>query len=254
MSRRKRHLFVRRSHRYLGVIFGIQFFFWTAGGVYFSWSNINHIRGEDIRSADPAILPDSSTAAVADIMRHIKEKHVVDYVKSVQLVNVLHKQYFQVTYNDGNRFITQLADARTGELRLPLSEKEAIAVAKSSLNRKAAIKDVTYLTRTNAHHEYRDKAMPAYAVTFAGNVNSTVYVSTEMGTVQSFRNNSWRFFDFLWMLHTMDFKTRDNINNWLLRLISGLGLLTIFSGFILFAISYKPAKRKFAGKKPDYTM
>jgi uncharacterized iron-regulated membrane protein len=246
MTRRQKHLLVRRSHRYLGVIFGIQFFFWTAGGVYFSWSDLDHIRGEDIRKEERAIMPDSSMASVAEIMRNIKKQHVVEYVKSVQLSNVLNTLCYQITYKDGKRFITQLADAQTGKLRPPLSEKEAIEVAESSLNRKATIKDVTYLTNTNDHHEYRDKALPAYAVTFSGDVNSTVYVSTEQGTVQSFRNYSWRLFDFLWMLHTMDFKSRDNINNWLLRFISGLGLVTIFSGFILYAVSFKSPKQKIA--------
>jgi hypothetical protein len=36
------------------------------------------------------------------------------------------------------------------------------------------------------------------------------------------------------MLHTMDYEGRDDINNWLLRAYSVLGLVTISSGFLLF--------------------
>jgi len=99
------------------------------------------------------------------------------------------------------------------------------------------------LTSTNGHHEYREKPLPAYAVTFAKPNNVTVYVSAELGTVQSYRTNSWRAFDFLWMLHTMDYENRDNINNWVLRICSVLGLVTILSGFLLYFLTFK-LKRK----------
>ena len=41
------------------------------------------------------------------------------------------------------------------------------------------------------------------------------------------------------MMHTMDYRQRDNINNWLLRAFSLFGLATIFSGFALFWVSRK---------------
>jgi hypothetical protein len=99
------------------------------------------------------------------------------------------------------------------------------------------------LTSTNGHHEYREKPLPAYAVTFDKPNNSTVYVAAELGTVQSYRTNSWRTFDFLWMLHTMDYENRDNINNWVLRIFSVLGLVTTLSGFLLYFLTFK-FKRK----------
>ncbi len=46
MAKKKVDLFIRRSHRYLGVILGIQFLFWTISGLYFSWTNIDEIYGD----------------------------------------------------------------------------------------------------------------------------------------------------------------------------------------------------------------
>jgi hypothetical protein len=89
------------------------------------------------------------------------------------------------------------------------------------------------------HHEYRENPLPAYAVTFDDQTNTTVYVASELGTVQKFRNNGWRVFDFLWMLHTMDYKGRDYLANVLLRTFSIAGLITIISGFALFFVSFK---------------
>ena len=124
-----------------------------------------------------------------------------------------------------------------------MTKKEAIEVAKRRFNSDGVLKSVEYLTSTNAHHEYRENPLPAYAITFDHPTNTTVYVASEMGTVQKFRNNKWRVFDFLWMLHTMDYENRDNINNWVLRIFSVLGLVTILSGFLLYFLTFK-LKRK----------
>lgn len=245
MSKAKLHRLIRKAHRYLGVIFGIQFLFWTLGGLYFSWTNIKQIRGEDIRKEEPSLLLDSSTVSLSAIISQVKINVPVHHIKSATLADVLGKLYYQITYHDGTKIKTQLANAQTGELRLPLSEQEAVAVAKSRLKKQGTVKEIRYLTAADGHHEYREKPLPAYAVTFSGTINTTVYVSTELGTVQSFRNSRWRVFDFLWMLHTMDYQNRDNINNWVLRIFSALGIITIISGFVLYAISSKKRKTSF---------
>ncbi len=72
---------------------------------------------------------------------------------------------------------------------------------------------------------------------------TTVYVAARLGTVQKFRNEKWRVFDFLWMLHTMDYSTRDNFGNLLLRAFSGFGLLTILSGFALYYLTSRTIRR-----------
>jgi hypothetical protein len=51
--------------------------------------------------------------------------------------------------------------------------------------------------------------------------------------VTKHRNHVWRAFDFLWMLHKMDDRGRDDFNNPLLRGVSALALLTVVSGELL---------------------
>jgi uncharacterized iron-regulated membrane protein len=100
----------------------------------------------------------------------------------------------------------------------------------------------------DGHHEYRQSPLPAWAVTMEHPTETTVYVAAEQGMVTKFRNNKWRTFDFLWMLHTMDYQGRDNFGNILLRLFSVIGLVTILSGFALYFISSKRFK---FGKKQN---
>ena len=69
------------------------------------------------------------------------------------------------------------------------------------------------------------------------------YVSIIDGKFQTVRHQSWRWFDFLWMTHTMDYEGRDNFNTILLRIFSLLGLITVLSGFLLWFTS-SPTIRK----------
>lgn len=239
------HRKIRKTHRWMGVILGVQFLFWTVGGLYFSWSNMDEIHGDHQKAH---IHPLSSSLKLASpqlVIDKIKEKDTVNYLFDTHLVQILGKPYYQIIYSkehDRAKKI-QLADAQTGALRASLSKAEAVEIAKISFSDNANPQKVEYLTTTNGHHEYRESPLPAYAVTFEHPSSTTVYISTQLGTVQKFRNNKWRIFDFLWMMHTMDYQTRDNLSNWLLRAFSIFGLFTISTGFILFFVSRKKAPK-----------
>lgn len=240
MSKRK-HYYVRKSHRYLGLFLGIQFLFWTLGGLYFSWSDLDDVHGDHQKVHIHPIGANVQLAPLSDVLQKLKIKDTVNFIFDTRLIQVLSEPVYQITYSkehDRGKKI-QLANAVSGELRPALSRTEATQVAQSSFSDEAKVKSVEYLTTTNGHHEYRKEPLPAYAITFDHPSNTTVYVSTQLGTVQKFRNNKWRVFDVLWMLHTMDYQTRDHFGNWILRTFSVLGLVTVFSGFWLFWLSRK---------------
>ena len=250
------HLRIRKTHRYLGLFIGIQFLLWTVGGLYFSWSSLDDIHGDYLKRPAGAIPFSMSLASPSVPMLALSQKpgrsaDAPDSIMGVQLIEVLGQPVYQLNYRtqeNGHVLMrTQLADARTGQLRGDLTEAEAIALAQrrfvgdrtanSPTVRSSAIERVEYLTSANGHHEYREKPLPAYAITFRQPAHATVYVAAQLGTVQSVRTDPWRIFDVLWMLHTMDYEGRDDINNNLLRAFSVLGLLTISSGFALYFTS-----------------
>ena len=45
----KTSLKFRKAHRYLGLFLGIQFLFWTISGLYFSWTNLDEIHGDQFK-------------------------------------------------------------------------------------------------------------------------------------------------------------------------------------------------------------
>lgn len=231
----------RRVHRWMGFILGIQFFFWTVGGLYFSWSDMHEVNEDHQKTRISSIESDIKLANPQDIIKKIKLIDTVNYIFGIRLIQILRKPVYQIFYskeNDKGEKV-QLANAETGELRPSLNNLEAVEIAKNYFLDSSQVKLIQYLSNTDRHHEYRGQSVPVYAVTFNNSLNTTVYVAIELGTVQKFRNNKWRVFDFLWMLHTMDYEGRDNISNWLLRVFSIFGLLFITSGFILFFLGQK---------------
>ncbi len=238
--KRSTHLFIRKAHRYLGLFLGIQFLMWTAGGLYFSWSNMDEIHGDHHRKAPLNFKADMVLVSPAPIIARLPQ---VDSVKSIRLIEIFGQPIYQLQYFTtvtGKSIVkTQLALAATGKLRPAITRQEAILLARNSFTEPVQISRVEYLTegKINGHHEYRESPLPAWAVTMNHPTQTTVYVAAEQGQVTKFRNNKWRIFDFLWMLHTMDYQSRDNIGNILLRLFSIAGMVTILSGFALYYVS-----------------
>jgi hypothetical protein len=251
---KSKHYYIRKAHRYLGVILGIQFLLWTIGGLYFSWSNMDEVHSDTERKKTPLLSASISLVSPSLVMDSIRKMYKVDSLLSFQLIEILGQPIYQIrclsggqnnsTHEHDAHTTTYLAIAATGQLKAPLTKEEAIEVAKRRFKGGPKIRSVEYLTATDAHHEYRESPLPAYAITFDNSSATTVYVATELGTVQKFRNNKWRVYDFLWMMHTMDYQSRDNIGNTLLRAFSIFGPVTVISGFLLYGISFKGFKRK----------
>jgi len=246
---KSKHYYIRKTHRWLGIFLGVQFLLWTAGGLYFSWSNIDEVHGDLQKRNVPLLSSNITLVSPSDILVSIRKIHRIDSVVSIQLIEILGKPFYQIRcisalqshsmHQHDLKSMNHLANAETGLIRGPLTKDEAIAVAISRFNGAPKLKSVEYLTETNKHHEYREGVLPAYAVSFEHPTNTTVYVASELGTVQKFRNDKWRIFDLLWMTHTMDYESRDNFGNLLLRIFSILGVATVISGFVLFFISSK---------------
>lgn len=238
--------YLRISHRYLGFFIGIQFLCWTLGGLYFSWTKIKEVRGEHLRQKTEAINTNQAFVSPQIILDRLRRDKDVEFgLAKLQIVEILNKPYYEINMQRDGKTETVLADAASGEIRPPVSEQEARGIASAALMTPAAVSRTQYLTKENVsgHHEYREKPLPAWAVTFDTPEKLTVYLAAENGQISTFRTNGWRVFDFLWMLHTMDYENRDNINNYLLRAFSILGILTVISGFLLFFVSSKFFKR-----------
>ncbi len=228
--RKNKQYFTRRIHRFLGVFIGIQFFLWTISGLFFSWTDIDEIHGDHFRQ---------------DHMMHLSSDNLVHpisldstlRISTLELRFVNHQPYYWVNNSE-------LYNGETGELKPEFTAEEAQNIAKVFVKDDLQVKKTEYLTETGSHHEYRGRPLPAWAVHFEHPENLIAYIDAKSGNFERVRHRNWRWFDFLWMFHTMDYAGRDNFNNMLLRAFSLFGLATVVSGFTLFFMTIKRKKKK----------
>lgn len=229
-----KHLLTRKIHRYMGVFIGIQFFFWTIGGLYFSWSDIDEIHGDHfLNEGDKPVV---TSALLGDAGNSYPD------ISNVEVHFIGDKPYLWLNGK-------QLVDPQTWQVKDSITQDEALAVAATYVKPEYKAVKTEYITEVGNHSEYRGRPLPAWVVHYENDDNLKAYVSARDGSFQRVRHDSWRAFDFLWMLHTMDYEGRDDFNNWLLRAFSILGLITISSGFVLFYYSSPTVRKLKKGKK-----
>ena len=240
------HKWIRKAHRWLGVLIGIQFLAWTIGGLYFSWTDLDTVHGTD-RLGPPTVLQDEFQPAPVDQALAALDLGREGNFDRIELLPFSESEaVYRISYrNAGGERASQLVDAANGELRGPLSLEECLQLAESRYAgpEGTTVSSTRKLEATGPHDEYRELPLPAYAFTFDDERATTLYVAPEHARVTSVRNNRWRAFDFLWMMHTMDYESRDNFNNLLLQAFAVFGLVTILSGFALFFVSARWFRR-----------
>ena len=234
MVKRKTAIKIRKAHRYLGLFLGIQFIMWTASGLYFSWTDIDEIHGDHFRNMDHEPVAFDGLIGSSEI-------NIPGKISSLSLKEIAGKPYYWINHEF-------LVDARDGSLKKNISEQEALAVVAREMAPSLNVKNVEVIKETDKHHEYRGRKLPAYVISYDSPENIKAYVSLADGSFQTVRHRNWRWFDFLWMTHTMDYEGRDDFNTTVLRAFSLMGLITVLSGFLLWFTS-SPTMRKIVKRK-----
>ena len=208
---------VRKTHKYLSILISIQLLLWTISGIYFAFNQIELVRGEQYR------LPQVFSIDFSKI------NLVLDSAKSVQ-----------VARRFGEEILIVRKETETEYLNF-----EGVALEKLSREQATSIvSTVTSLTPLSAEEinepepgsEYRGRNLPLFKVVTKDQENKqiNVYVDSISGQVVAIRSEQWRLWDLMWGLHIMDWETRDEINNWLLKLFSVLALISSLTGVFIF--------------------
>ena len=229
MNRKISHK-IRRAHRYLGLFLGLQFLMWTISGSYFSWTDLDEIHGNQFKNLDYKPMAFENLISPSDLNHY-------ETIKTIEIRDIQKEPFFLINES-------YLYNARNGKNKKTISKEDAIYIANNHMRGGLEISSVETIFEVGKHHEYRQKLLPAYVINYSSDENLKAYVSIENAKFQTVRHRDWRWFDFLWMTHTMDYEGRDDFNNTILRIFSLLGLITVMSGFSLWFVS-SPTVRKF---------
>ena len=72
--------------------------------------------------------------------------------------------------------------------------------------------------------------------------STTLYFDPVSAELVSIRSDIWRLFDFVWMLHIMDYDEREDFNNPLLIAFSASALLFTLSGMLMLFQTFRLKK------------
>lgn len=224
-------LTVRRVHRWIALLVGVQVVLWTLTGFYMVAVHIDTIHGDAlVRHSSSPRLPLASLASPMPALAGRTD------VEEVRLIRLLGRPVWRVQ-TAKERF---LLDASSGSPLPPPSPADIRQIARATFTGVAPIVSLRRLDRLP--QEVQTRKAPLWQIEFAGWNRPTFYADPATGEIVSRRHALWRVFDFAWMLHIMDYDARENVNNPLLRIATLSAAAMAMSGAWLLYWSF-PRKK-----------
>lgn len=243
---RSRRLF-RKIHRWLGLLMALQITAWMASGLWFSLFPIEEIRGEHLtRPAEPLELDRLDGLASPAALQQALDRHFDGRgwaLSSAQWVSLGGQLYWRVTGESLGRSFTRLLRADDARVQPMLTAAAAEQRALAWLMEPATAEAVEWIEAGEGETEIRGRAMPLWRVRFAQPESLNLYLDPWTGEITARRTARWRVFDFLWMLHIMDFDEREDFNHPLLQIAAALGLVIALSGLALWLLTTRLFRR-----------
>jgi hypothetical protein len=221
MTKRDFWKYLTRVHKWAGLVLGIQVLIWFSSGFFMSFFDIDRIHGDFVALADDPAMGDIS----ADDFQAMASTYK-GAVSEAAIRRVGGETVYVVKGSAG----TKVYDLQ-GKAMRPMPDKAAIIEA-AKLYHFGDAAPVSARRLTEAPIEYR-KELPVWQVQFDDKTKTRLYINADTAELMNVRTRLWRAFDFMWMLHIMDYKGRDDINNWWLWLAALMASLFALSGLSL---------------------
>jgi len=225
---------LRRYHIWLGWIIGVPMLFWTLSGVVMVWKPIEEVRGTHLlKKAQPMRF---NAPVVPPVIAGVP-------LKSLSLERRAGGPRWVAVLPDGT---ARLADPATGRWLPPYSASDAAAEVTWLYAGTSPVRSVTRTDPDRPPLELRH-AVASWQVALEDGTH--FYIDANSGMLHAKRTRWWRFYDWMWGLHIMDLKTREDAHN---PLTIGLGiaaLAMVLLAFVLLPMSTRWPRRK--PKRPD---
>ena len=225
----------------------VQIVAWMASGLYFSLIPITEIRGAHLTVAAESLESDQlgSLPRPDQISGLLNEQMGDDWsLGNLKLVSVNGQSLWRVAGQSAGKSFTRLV-AADGESFVPrLSQQGAKSRAGEWLLEPAEPVSIDLLESVPAGSEIRGRELPVWRVAYSEPESVNLYIDPWTGELLARRTDRWRLFDFLWMLHIMDFDTRDDFNHPLLQIAAALGLIIALSGVVFWAMTTRLFRRR----------
>lgn len=215
-----------RLHKWIALVVGLQVLLWISGGLVMSAIPIGIVRGEH-KIASPAV----STFSPEELqsLGDIADRAGLGSIKSASAGLMLGEPVWRIETPD--KLYT--FDAASGEQLSPISESLARQIADADYGWGAPVVAAKLLDDPPAEY---GRAGPVWQIRFDDADATTLYVDATSGDVRARRSTTWRFYDFFWKLHVMDYDDGASFNHPLIITAAGTALVFALSGLTLLFI------------------
>jgi uncharacterized iron-regulated membrane protein len=139
---------LRNAHTFVGLVIAIQLLMWTVSGLFFSLNPIARVRGEtestEPRSLDSATAYASPKVAIVELMAQGQDREVMSVLVRPHFDGAV----YEIGYREQGYTQWATAGARSGLIRDPLDETEAVAVVRQDFSEPADTLAVDLITET----------------------------------------------------------------------------------------------------------
>jgi len=226
------HIAARKTHKWLGLFLGLQVVIWSLSGLYMTAVHIDTIHGDHLVHEKQPAMVDSRTLADPMRVAAARGSH------SLRLGSMRGQPVYVIRNDSGEVAV----DARAGQNVAAPAEREIRETAASLYTGRDTIASAVLIH--DIPGEIRGRKPPLWRVEFDHWNKPTLYFSPVTGELVSRRHELWRVFDFVWMLHIMDYDERENVNNLALRIFTWGAVLMAFSGAWLLFYAFPRKKKK----------
>lgn len=218
---------IRWLHKWFGLVLGLQFLLWAVSGSMMALLDHHKV------SAEGAILPAAHIGLPAELLPLAAVTDAVGApVLKLQLKPLYDRYVYEATTAEGIRLI----EAGSGRpITIDAPKARELAVARFGGN--AQVRSVKRVDEVTL--ETRDLTLPVWRVEFADDDRTALFVSATNGDVVEAKNDSWRLWDFFWMLHIMDYTERQSFNHPLIITVATGAAWLALSGLILLFRSFR---------------
>ena len=194
-------IWLRRIHKWVGLVIGLQFLAWAISGTAMALLDMDEVAGGPMTEVRAAALP-ADTTSWPSVQQALSGQPVT----RLSIRSLPQGSVYEVTTANGVRLFSA-----TDGTPVAIDRATATAIASAAHPGGAAVKSVSPLPELT--FAVRDHQLPIWQIDFRDSRNSSYYVSGSTGELLARRNDTWRWWDFFWMLHIMDYSERASFNH-----------------------------------------
>ena len=225
----------RSLHKWLALLVAVQALAWIVSGFYMVVVDIDFIHGDTLvrNLATPPPATD-----VWYPVAEVQARHTGIEQLRIKGLPGVDRPLYEVRTAAG----IALLDAVSGATLSPLDRERVAELALHYYAGSGQLVELELLTG-EAPLEIQGRKLPLWRAGFDDWHETTLYIHPDGGDLVTRRHRAWRWFDVFWMLHIMDYETRSDVNNPVLRVVTVAGLIFIASGGWLLWFSFRRRPR-----------